>query len=899
MATKSYTSIQKMKQFAMEELAPKYFNMDQVNDLNIGLLGFTTEYLGTIAEDSFNTVLLYMNEMFPHLAIMPETIYNNATLFGIDGSFATPSMTTLYLFIPERSVLQFGKENNGIYDFYLDSNMIINVEDIHFMLDYDIKISYKKYKFNNQDDYIFTAKYVKEKHGNTYRNSLSNIEDPYIRLKRIHFENDRYLQIEVQAHQVDKFSLTETVVNNDTINAPSFNIEFEGDLANFEVFYKAPSSNTYEQLEKKLSGSAPSQTSKFCYYKMVDIGELELTFTTRDGYFTPEYNSELLIEYYTTVGENGNFDAYTGNTITVTASSEVYQYNNNLTIFAIPITGAYNGKNPLSINELKNMTIERFSTVGSYSSENDLQLYFNNFNNNFNSNILFLKTRDDIFERMFSAFTLLKDNNSTILSTNTLDIISLKPGSNSDTVDPGDFDVETSQTDIYILKPGHIFTYDNNSSSSVVINEGVLSDSNIALPADDFVYTNPFLIYFSKSPTTIGYYLNSVNKQHTLFYERANERSFIQFICKNLSIKRNAILGENKYHITIVVTPTTTLTYPMVIENENGTKEITNSIRVRIKFTNDIGTEIQVYKDMTLTNYDLNLNVYTFEADIETDDYISANSFRLLNLNKDENTTDSVGTLIPMTGAILNIYTEYKNSSTADYETTNMYSTKTDPISFIEPIDMINSIGQYVDVADDPTNTDYLINIKSVPLVKAELMMDDTTSMEFYKMMENQYMYLNNISQQVTNNFSVDIKFYNTYGKSKNFYIERNNINGATESVNINKVNISIKFKVNLAFGVVEEDLVRDIKIFIKEYIETINENGTNSIYISNLITELENNFSDINYLKFIGINDYDSLVQSIENMTTDLNELSKSQRIAYVPEYLTLSLDDINIELI
>ena len=895
MATKSYTSIQKMKQFAMEELAPKYFNMDQVNDLNIGLLGFTTEYLGTIAEDSFNTVLMYMNEMFPHLAIMPETIYNNATLFGIDGAFATPSVTTIYLFIPENSVKQFGVENNGIYDFYLDSNMIINVENIHFMLDYDIKISYKNHKFNNNDDYIFTAKYVKEKHGSSYRNSISNIEDPYIRLKRIYFENTRYLQIEVQAHQVNKFTLTETVVNNDTINAPSFNIEFEGDLANFEVFYKSPSSNTYEQLEKKLSGSSPSSTSKFCYYKMVDEGELELTFTTRDGYFTPEYNSELLIEYYTTSGEEGNFDAYTGNTITVTASSDTYLYNNTLTIFAIPITGAYNGKKPLTVTELKNMTVERFSTVGSYNSENDLQLYFNNFNNNFDSNILFLKTRDDIFERMFSAFTLLKDANDTILSTNTLDIVSLKPGSNTDTINPGDFDIETSQTDIYILKPGHVFTYDNNSSSSVVINNGVLSDPNNTLPTDDFVYTNPFLIYFSKSPTTIGYYLNSVNKQHTLFYEKANERSFIQFICKNLSIKRNAILGENKYHITIVVTPTTALTYPMVVENLDGTKKITNSIRVRIRFTNDNGAELQVYKDMTLTNYDLNLNVYTFEADIETDDYINGSSCRLINLNKDDGTPDSVGTLVPMTGANLHIYTEYKDGQTLNYETTNMYSTKTDPISFIEPIDMINSIGEYVDVS----NGDYLINIKSVPLVKAAHMIDKNISMEFYKMIENQYFYLSNISQQITNNFSVDIKFYNTYGKSKNFYVERNNINGNTDLMNINRVNISIKFKVNLAFGVVEEDIKRDIQIFIKEYIETINENGTNSIYISNLITELENNFSDINYLKFIGINDYDSLVQSIENMTTDLSELSKSQRLSYVPEYLTLSLDDINIELI
>lgn len=986
MSTKSYSSIQKIKEFAMEDLAPKYFNMDSINDLHIGLLGFTTEYLSTIAEDSFNTVLMYMNEMFPHLAVMPETIYNNGTLFQIDGSFASPSSTGIYLFIPENTVLTYGvreststSADNAIYNFYLDSDMIINIEDIHFKPDYNIKISYKY----NSGDYIFTAKYVFEKHGGSYKNSLSSIatstENPYIKLKRINFQNTKYLQIEIQAHQVDKHSVSETIVTNDTINSPTFNVEFEGKLANFEVFYKGPSDTNYTQLVKRLSGS-PAITEKFCYYKMVDEGEFEITFTTRDGYFIPEYNSELLIEYYTTLGAEGNFDEYTGNAVSVYLSSEVYQYNNNIAIFAFPVTGAFNGADPLSISQIKNLTIEKFSTIGSYSTENDLQLYFNNFNANFNSNILFLKTRDDIFERLFSAFTILKNKDSEILSTNTLNLTSLLP----DTIENGgSFDSEVEQNKTFILKPGHLFEYSNNNTlDSVSMRDGSVSDENLVLNNQDFIYTNPFLIYLSKSPMIVGYYMNSVNAQYSVDYDEAAENSIIQFICTNLTITRDAIteniVDENgskigMYNIGLIVTPTSTLDNAMVEQRteiyniigdgnttefilpvtfnnvykftksnpiksiENGTTLldsstytftpsvdgstggtitfdiapslglslkvtsnvydfITESIKVKLYVTNDSGDNLG-YVNMNLDTYDTELNVYKFSGNIKTNDTITGDNFTIINLiDEDGQMVPSVSA--PMSNNIIKIHTEYKYKDSNNYTLTNKYSTTSNPVTFIKPINMIHSVAEYIDTSTTDNPDSYTVNIKSVPLIKAELMRDETNAVEFYNIMETQHNYLTNIVDKITNNFSVDIKFYNTYGRSKNFYIEDTVNNVMVEKV-IDKVNITIKFKVNLAFGVNEEELIRDIKIFIKDYIENINENGTNSIYISNLIRELENNFTDINYLKFIGINNYNSMVQSIENMTVNLTELSKVERMAYVPEYLTLSLDDIEIELI
>jgi hypothetical protein len=107
----------------------------------------------------------------------------------------------------------------------------------------------------------------------------------------------------------------------------------------------------------------------------------------------------------------------------------------------------------------------------------------------------------------------------------------------------------------------------------------------------------------------------------------------------------------------------------------------------------------------------------------------------------------------------------------------------------------------------------YNLLIDSVPLIRAETLFDLNKFKELYSIIESQYDYLESIIELITNNYEIDIKFYNTYGKSKNFYI------GDDAEQKLDKVNISIGFKVHPIFGTNEVELIRDIKIFIKEYI--------------------------------------------------------------------------------
>ena len=68
---------------------------------------------------------------------------------------------------------------------------------------------------------------------------------------------------------------------------------------------------------------------------------------------------------------------------------------------------------------------------------------------------------------------------------------------------------------------------------------------------------------------------------------------------------------------------------------------------------------------------------------------------------------------------------------------------------------------------------------------------------------------------------------------------------------------------------------------------------GTNNIKVSSLINILTTKFSnEINYIIFNSINGYSSDIQTI----TMEYDLSESKNLDRIPEFLTLSVDDISI---
>ena len=60
--TKKYTSNYNIKDYVINDIAPKYFDKDSVNAYNLGTIGFITDLYANATEDMFNSLPTLMNE---------------------------------------------------------------------------------------------------------------------------------------------------------------------------------------------------------------------------------------------------------------------------------------------------------------------------------------------------------------------------------------------------------------------------------------------------------------------------------------------------------------------------------------------------------------------------------------------------------------------------------------------------------------------------------------------------------------------------------------------------------------------------------------------------------------------------------------------------------------------
>ena len=883
---KKYTSLYDIKDFALNTLGPKYFPDDVIEGYNVGLLGYTLDLMANTTEDIFNTVPIVINEMYPNLAQMPTSIYNYASLFQEENLMAHPAVMECVLLLPLDSLLEHSDVGtDGTYrQFILDQRTQVVIEGHRFILDYDILITLRPYR----GDHIVTCSYYRE-----FNNSLSDIKNPYIKYQKYNYNGTKYVAMLVKLRRCDKSVYSTRIINNDRINLTTIKINFEDQLAGFEVFYRESSDSKYTQLQKRIV-NAKAIKDPFCYYRLKDDHTLEITFTTRENYFKPKFNSELVVEYYTTDGSKSNFEMYQGYDIEVYRNSEKYESNSRVPVIAIVQSASTTGSDRPDLLDLRDRTADCFATVDSYTTEADLQRHFNSFDITNETRVTFIKKRDDIFDRLYTAFSISKDSLGSYYKTNTLNLKIYK----------NQFDHLFEQSKRMILKPSNVFVYDGMSTKQMI---KVDSDNDEDIEfSNKFIYQNPFLMTLSDSGV-VGYYLNNINDKVPLDYEYVNDTSLVQFICNNLHIYRSSLNNEDTYKFRLYLTATDIdIQSPMVDENDQDT----GRVKVALTFLQKNGKEIAYIECKQVQFIKAGMR-YVFEGEVRTDDYISSTeAVRLYGLKSMVDGSDTTQ-MIPMTDLKMNVYAffEYSDKKSQNNFThlpgfenttlTNKYTTEETRVELITPLNMLKSHMVWTKPEDDATDEEkekgsYLI-IKDVPVMqyKKKISPEDITEFDrFVTLLTSQYEYMSEIMSKKVNNYSIDMKFYNTYGRSTNFVV-------GEEQELLNHVNCVLYLKVYPYIRSEGAQLVTDMKMFIKEYFESVNRENNEGIFISNLIQQLENTFPQIRYLKFESINGYPSEYQSIENITVDINDLSKEDRIEFIPEYLNIELEDIYIELL
>lgn len=972
--TRNYTNIASIKEDWINQIAPNYFDMENVNNYQLGIFGYINEVMANATEDAHHAINIARREFYPVAAEFKQSLYKMATLQNIDLPMVTPATTNAILIIPENEIMDRSTYSNGIYTCVIDDSMKIMADNIPFMLDYPIIIISKK----SGNRWIHTSHY-----DITVSNSLNSTNNRYIVNKTIVANGVSYLLLAVSLRQVEVESISEIITKDATIDTATIDFTFNGDLASFEVFYKENDTSEEVQLKKVLRGGLIPQVP-FCYYELLDDNLIRLTFP-KNAYFTPLFNSEIRMEVYTSMGENGNFDIFKGSLV-CTMNSERYPNNNTMTV-----TGQINGSCEGGLSkptdeEFRREILAAYTTNNTITTSNDLQVYFNSIAEDLayknRNKIYFIKKRDDALIRLFGAYSLIKDTYDNVVPTNTVNV----------EIKKSDFaDVEDATVNRITIKPGSIFEYKADEGDSIshdcVLStaHSLMDDLDVYDDNNKFLFTNPFLISITLNPNIIGYYLNSFNVSKPIEYEYVNDNTLSQFIASTLKIDRNAMGGEDFYKFTIFVSPasdmdiTKIVTVPDTISPETrednfirakqdgkilslkykdthveatikyiddteetiiassfttksetgkfvnttgytlqfnvGESFIENDV-IAIKKVTDLGKlracldfkgllfENNMYIPMMIEGYEKATNMFELCAYISTNDEINQNAQLIIQhgifMN---NALENDNVAVPMNRLSVAINVFYFNDDInfshkynefeyfKNYTLTNTYvhdaEEDSDKIALIQQIDFIRS---QISFRDHETNLkDFYIDIDEMPVAKANWCKSYSNFKYLVETMYNNYLKLYEVYFLLENDFGIDFKFFNTYGKAKFFKVGINNDKEILDSVNC-----SFSFGVYLKSVGSSYVFLEKFKTFVKEYVESINSitSEGQSIYILNMIAEIKSEFPEIGYIEYYGFNKYDHWAQKIEGYS----ELQISQLGIrdYIPEFINIqSIED------
>lgn len=875
--SKDYSSIYTTKEF-FQQVIPLYFNKDELALSTVGALGMFIDINSSTTEDMINIAARYINEQMPGQAELPDFIYANAANYGITNLFASPSKMTMLLLVKENDVINNGKVINGHKEFVLDSDMSIIVDDLYFSIPYNIVIRSTTF----EGEYNHMSYYDTQ-----YTNDVASEGVPFIKTMKTLINGDIWLVLRVNVYQYLRERHDEQINTNSKLNIPYFEVTFSNQLCNFEAFYTPSGSEEVIQLEKK-ADKEKAITNPFIYYRLTGDNTIRFSFANDDRYFVPDYNSTITVYLYETNGVDGNFPLNeNGIDISVRANTENEDIAYNRSIFPQGLSqgNAVGGTDQLTLEKVKLLTSEKQVTVNSYTTDNDLNMYFNNFASIYDHNAIFVKQRDDYAGREYGCFAKIGDGTD-IFPTNTLDMRL--------TLD--DIDSHNTLLRQYIVKAGTVFKYETEDEKFIVVKK---HDDE----PEDIEYALAPLMVITTKPNQVNYYMTTIDKTVEVDYTYFNVDSLFNFVVNSCNIKRGAIYGEDDYYIELELARVDGVFNDLqsddfTMQSNNGTVE-PSKLEVLILFNTSTGNYIRMtYIEQETTDETTNY-VYKFGAYVRTNDTIDNGRILLTNLIKrgddlnDERLIDMVNPDIKF--AVF--YNYDTGNSTHDYSDISIVSSHTlcdiytpseDECYFAYPLDLIRSHVVFEDLYT--SGGQFGFYIKQVPLFGKDFLLSESNSSNILSDVTYEHDFLSTIVESLHGLFTINMKFYNTYGRSRGFYIGY----GIDHEI-INHVNCKFAIGIKFYEGIIIEDYLNSIKAYIKSFFEDLNKlsSGTNQIFISVLEHNLHTTFPDqIKYAIFYSINDYESKYQVIEM----IEEMDDSSMLNFVPEYLTLKTSDISI---
>lgn len=903
---RNYTSNFNIKEFIQDVLIPKAFPDIPMNKLNLGFTGIMSEMISQAIEDSHSTASLMMNESFITRAILPNSIYSTASLFNLGYNFAVPSRCNfaLQLWLPDIIKYSSPVKNSNTMRYILDKNTKLILGDNTYRLDYDIIIDHQfidgKRVFNVYYDIQET-------------NSISIVTNKYIKHQITSIEwLVLFLELQEYERKVEIKSITDNLVTTNS----DIELMWNKQIAGLDLIYITPQGERIEM--KKKVQYTKEDIDPFVWYTFYNDNKILLSFSNNKGYFTPSFNSKIEATIYTCNGKSANFDSYDNKSgIPVQKTGERFSYNSNTRMVALCYSGSIGGLDKSDIEILRDDVILAYNTANVLTTDQDLQLWFNNYAKKYNTRAEFFKRRDDPSGRLFSQFIAINDNSYTY-PTNTLSII----------VNQDQFDFINSDSDginqEFIIKPGHLWEYADNDGvisrdtvRMITGTEGMAMISDEAIPQitneRQFMFVNPFYIKIYRDPTVSANYNCLINDTSWPEDIMVNTECFYQFQLATFSVERSISRKyNNKYKLSVICIPVVTTDTSMKYIEGIGEDYpiINNNLRLVLITRSRLDGETGYIEMVPVEKR--NGGAILFETEIAVYDNIQTNMMLEIDLDRTPGMTSLISTG-PRKGKVFidsqetsfhfacmmkdfnNTLTTnlFGNVSFKGYLMTNRFANCHRDLSLYKAMTMMRSV-----ITFDGENNNYNVKASLIPFLKYDIPLNENKMSYFIRAFDEQYAAMEPVLNKLDGNSSIDFKLFNTYGRSNNYYIGPKDGDDVLWNSDILLDNVYVKIKFRMAvydrsiYTQTVESVVNEIKIFF----DSINNGTRVDVHVSDLIHIIINNQPNVKYIRFIGFNNYDANKQSIFVKYDNTNELRKDQLQQYVPEMIRIDTNNIEI---
>ena len=517
-------------------------NLDGVSDdtLMLGIFGYLGDNFSAMIQNSIVMASEFANESIPTKAKFEKNIIAHALALGIYQINAIPAKMEVFLTFIEDEIINAIKKNNGNDDtegtFKYDCDNPIyfdNKEGTSFELHPDYDIIIKRVKIA-ENKFTYTALYDMTA-DDVYTNPISDIENPYLSPPVVMtVGGTKMLFTACTLRQVEKSTIHKKVLSDNTISSKTVNFGFENQLACFDVDVVNDNGTTH--LTPIYEGLSNSGTKyPYLWYTYLDSDTIRLKFDR--GSYYPRISSDVQVRLQTTHGQAGNFtwskDAWYP---VFVFSSDRLGYS-NITVEVRPIDNesAY-GVDKKSIEDLKKIIPKESIARGSITNTTDLQNYFNAIDTD-KSKMYFYKNRDNIIDRLYHSFMVMKDEKDYIIPTNTIPI----------EVDPSMFNTEPGSGKA-ILPKGTVFKLERDGIARPLVPNS--EEENFE---DAFYYVIPYNFVINKDPMYAMYMLDTMNVNKHLTFEYINEDCMYQYISTYIKWIRPYLENSDTYTVDMEV----------------------------------------------------------------------------------------------------------------------------------------------------------------------------------------------------------------------------------------------------------------------------------------------------------------------------------------------------------